>query len=246
MKGPINYRNFSRDLFTITFLILTSVLSVSGCKVEVQQSNNVIRRKEQQSVSIPCSLNISSCPGHRLDQLKFTWYVFRKDSHYQIDLMSQSVKYTLEDQNLKINSLSTQDCGVYYCAAALHDVAHNGAQAIGQGTTLKVSKWGFNIHKALLLTLFVLLIVYSLLVLGILICIKTGQIKSVFKRRWRQNETKKDYPKPETIFSGVVQELCKRNLVSDKIQAHYKVSQEKSKGPQTQDRSEDIYQNLDD
>ncbi|XP_051988393.1 immunoglobulin superfamily member 6 [Xyrauchen texanus] len=240
MKGPTKYRDISWNLLTITFLIFISVLSISGCKVDVQQSNNVMRRKEQQFVSIPCSLNITSCPGHGPDKLSISWYVFRKDSQHQLDLTNHSVKYTLEDQNLKINSLSTQDCGVYYCAAALLDVAHNGAQAIGKGTTLKVSKRGFNTRQALLLTLLVLLIVYSLHVLGILICIKTGQIKSVFKRRRQQSEMK-DSAK-QVIFSGVVQELCKRNL-SDKIRAQYKVSQEKY--PQTQDKSEDIYQNLD-
>uniref|UniRef100_A0A673MKV2 Si:ch211-139g16.8 n=1 Tax=Sinocyclocheilus rhinocerous TaxID=307959 RepID=A0A673MKV2_9TELE len=144
-------------------------ISVSGCKVDVQQPTKLIRKKEQQSVSIPCSVTVSSCPKS-LPQI--SWYVFRKNSHYQLDLKSHSLRYTLEHQGLKISSLSEADSGVYYCAAALLDVAHNGAQAIGQGTTLKVSETGLNVSQALLLTLLVLLTVYSLLVLVIIICIK--------------------------------------------------------------------------
>jgi len=101
-----------------------------------------MRRKERHSVSIPCSVNISSCqltPQLKQLTLEISWYVFRKDFHYQIDLSSQQLKYKLEHHDLKISSLSKADCGVYYCAAALLEVTHSGAQAIGQGTTLKVS-----------------------------------------------------------------------------------------------------------
>uniref|UniRef100_A0A8C1DTP7 Si:ch211-139g16.8 n=1 Tax=Cyprinus carpio carpio TaxID=630221 RepID=A0A8C1DTP7_CYPCA len=140
-----------------------------GCKVDVQQPTELMREKEQQSVSIPCSVTVSSCSE---SQTQISWYVFRRDSHYQLDLQSHSLRYTLEQQDLRISSLSEADSGVYYCAAALLDVAHSGAQAIGQGTTLKVSKKGLNVRQALLLTLLVLLIVYSLLVLVIIICIK--------------------------------------------------------------------------
>lgn len=64
--------------------------------------------------------------------------MFRKDMPYQIDLNNQPTKYTLEVHNLKISSLSIEDCGVYYCAAALSSVVHREAQAIGQGITLTV------------------------------------------------------------------------------------------------------------
>lgn len=224
--------------FTIAFLISSTV---SGCKVDVQQPTELMREKEQQSVSIPCSVTVSSCSE---SQTQISWYVFRRDSHYQLDLQSHSLRYTLEQQDLRISSLSEADSGVYYCAAALLDVAHSGAQAIGQGTTLKVSKKGLNVRQALLLTLLVLLIVYSLLVLVIIICIKTGKFKSVFKRRWNKSENKKDSGM-QVVFSGVMQELSKRNLVGGKIRAHNKVSQDKSTGVQNVYQSEDIYQNLD-
>lgn len=105
--------------------------------VDVQQPTMLMRKKEQQSVSIPCSVNVSSCRLTVTPQI--SWYVFRKDVHYQIDLSSQPLKYKLEHHDLEISSLSKADCGVYYCAAALLTVTHSGAQAIGQGTTLKVS-----------------------------------------------------------------------------------------------------------
>lgn len=170
--------------------------------VDVQQPTKLMRKKEQQSVSIPCSVNVSSCQHTP----QISWYVFRKDYHYQIDVSSQPLKYKLDHHDLEISSLSKTDCGVYYCAAALLTVAHSGAQAIGQGTTLKVSgkHWqmtqshpsanmlhislsgcclfkkscdfyperGLNVRQVLLLTLLILLTVYSLLVLGIIICIK--------------------------------------------------------------------------
>ncbi|XP_058627806.1 immunoglobulin superfamily member 6 [Onychostoma macrolepis] len=226
-------------LFTITFLMFSAV---SGCKIDVQQPTKLIRQKEQLSVSIPCSVTVSSCPTAHLPQI--SWYVFRKDSHYQLNLKSHSMKYTLENQELTISSLSEADCGVYYCAASLLDGAQNGAQAIGQGTTLKVSGMGLNIYQGLLLTLLVLLTVYSVLVLAIIICIKTGQFESVFKRRWSKSENKEESAR-QVIFSGVVQELCKRNLVGSKMQPHYKVSQNKSAGLQNAYHSEDVYQNLD-
>ncbi|XP_057202968.1 uncharacterized protein si:ch211-139g16.8 isoform X2 [Triplophysa rosa] len=182
------------SLFSITCLVFISVFSVCGCKIDVHQSTRMMQRKVQQSVSVPCSCNISSCP----------------------------------------------DCGVYYCAAALSNEMHSGAQAIGQGITLKVTERGLNVRQILLLTLLVLLIIYSLLVLGIIICIKTGHIKSLCRGRWRKTQ---DYSR-HVVFSGVVQELYKRNLVHDKIPARCKVSQEKAKSPQTQDKNEDIYQNF--
>lgn len=225
--------------FTIAFLMFSTV---SGCKVDVQQSPELIREKRDQSVSIPCSVSVSSCPN---SQPHISWYVFRNDSHYQLDLKANSLKYTLEKHGLKISSLSEPDSGVYLCAAALLDVAHYGAQAIGRGTTLKVSETGLNVSQALLLTLLVLLIVYSLLVLVIIICIKIGKFDLVFKRRWSKSE-KKENPAKQVLFSGVMQELAKRNLVGGrKVQSHYKVSQDKSTALQNQHHSEDLYQNLD-
>ncbi|XP_077069921.1 uncharacterized protein LOC143722398 isoform X2 [Siphateles boraxobius] len=213
-------------------------VKVRGCMVDVQQPTMLMRKREQQSVSIPCSVNISCGLTHEI-----SWYVFRKDFHYKIDLSSQPLKYKQEHHDLKISSLSKADCGVYYCAAALLTETHSGAQAIGQGTTLKVSEMGLNVPQTLLLTLLVLLSVYSLLVLGILICIKTGQFQ-VFKRRWSKTNKKEDSAS-QVIFSGVVQELCKRNLSGDKFQASYKVSQDKSKNLQNMYHCEDVYQNLD-
>lgn len=103
--------------------------------VDVQQPTELMRKKEQESVSIPCAVNVSSCQHTP----QISWYVFRKDYHYQIDVSSQPLKYKVDHHDLEISSLSKTDCGVYYCAAALLNVAHDGTQAIGQGTTLKVS-----------------------------------------------------------------------------------------------------------
>nr|XP_055036452.1 uncharacterized protein si:ch211-139g16.8 [Misgurnus anguillicaudatus] len=225
------------SLFNITFLVLISVCFVCGCKVDVQQSKKVLRRKEQTSVSIPCSVNISNCAGYGSDKPEIFWYMFHKDRHYQIDWINQPAKYMLEDQNLKINFVSKNDCGVYYCAAA--NGAQSGEQAIGQGSTLMVTERGLNVRQTLLLTLLILLVAYGLIVLGIIICIKTGKINLICKGRWRKTQ---DHSR-QMIFSGVVQELYKRNLVHDKIQAHCKVSQPKAEGPQT--LNEDIYQNYD-
>ncbi|KAK9978338.1 hypothetical protein ABG768_020093 [Culter alburnus] len=240
-RGATNNSDINMNFgffFTMAFLVLGLV---RGCMVDVQQPSKLMRKKEQQSVSIPCSVNVSSCQHTP----QISWYVFRKDYHYQIDVSSQPLKYKLDHHDLEISSLSKTDCGVYYCAAALLTLAHSGAQAIGQGTTLKVSERGLNVRQVLLLTLLILLTVYSLLILGIIICIKTGRFKSVFKRRWCKNENKEDSTRQVVLFSGVVQELCKRNLSGDKIQARYKVSQDKSKGLQNVYNSEDVYQNLD-
>ncbi|XP_073800381.1 immunoglobulin superfamily member 6 isoform X2 [Danio rerio] len=227
--------------FTIIIIIIFFTFnSANECRVDVQQSKSLIRKTEQQSVSIPCSVN-TSCLNLNP---QISWFVFKKDSHYQINLIIQPQKFTLHQGDLTIQSLSKADCGVYYCAAALSGHTNEGAQAIGKGTTLKVSEQGFTTGQVLLVALLVLLSVYSLLILGILICIKTGQFKSVFKRRLGKNENK-DFSK-QVLFSGVVQELYKRNLPKHgKIQTHYKDPQDKPKGHENVQPNEDVYQNLD-
>ncbi|XP_056306487.1 uncharacterized protein si:ch211-139g16.8 [Danio aesculapii] len=226
-------------LFTIIIIFLT-FNSANECKVDVQQSKRLIRKTEQQSVSIPCFVN-TSCLNLKP---QISWFVFKKDSHDQINLSSQPLKFTLNQGDLTIQSLSKADCGVYYCAAALLGHTNEGAQAIGKGTTLKVSEQGFTTGQVLLFALLVLLSVYSLLILGILICIKTGQFKSVFKRRLGKNENKEDFSK-QVLFSGVVQELYKRNLPKHgKIQTH-KDPQDKPKGHENVQPNKDVYQNLD-
>ncbi|TRY84707.1 hypothetical protein DNTS_003922, partial [Danionella cerebrum] len=207
-----------------------------GGEVSVEQSMTILRKSEHQWVSIPCVVNVSSCSlPHTI-----SWFVFRTDSHQQINLVDHHEKFTLEQDSLRIESLSKADCGVYYCFGSLLERQDEGAQAFGQGTVLKVSEGGLSIYQLLLLTLLVLLSVYSLVILTLCTCIKTGKFQSVFKKGLGKRGSKEEWAQ-QLRFSGVVQELYERNLPCDQNN----VPQTQNTVFQNVQPHEDIYQNLD-
>ncbi|KAK3552844.1 hypothetical protein QTP86_022539 [Hemibagrus guttatus] len=171
------------------------------------------------------------------------WYVFRKDSYHQLDINNQPARYRLEGTGLHISLLSKHDDGVYYCAASYKGLANSGAQDIGSGTTLTVKDNDYSTWQVLLLTLVVLLSLYSLTILTLFICMKTGRVK-LFQGRQRQSQGKGDSTRVH--FGAVVQELySKRNLRRNKKNTSTEVAQEnKVENPQPHTRTDDIYQNM--
>lgn len=110
-------------------------LSVSMCTLKVTQPQELLHGRFNQSVYIPCHVNMS-CQHTVLEEVQ--WYVFTKDSYFQLDINNPPMKYRLEGRGLHISLLSHDDGGVYYCAASYKDLANSGAQDIGSGTTLTV------------------------------------------------------------------------------------------------------------
>lgn len=179
-------------------------LSVSKCTVNVTQPQEHLHGRFNQSINISCHVS-RSCQNKKPD---VQWYVFTTDSYYQLDIKNQPMKYKLQDADLHITCLSHGDDGVYYCAASDNDSKNSGAQAIGTGTTLTVkgkmpccftddvlifesllnlssnsslySENDSNTGQVLLLTLVVLLSLYSLIILALFICIKVKCIIIIF------------------------------------------------------------------
>ncbi|XP_062841128.1 uncharacterized protein si:ch211-139g16.8 [Trichomycterus rosablanca] len=227
--------------FQLTFiLIFTPGPSVSGCSVNVTQPEEHIYGRINESVSIDCLVKWLDCADN---EHQVFWYVFNSDSHHQLNTESQPHKYSVDNKMLQIKSLSHSDDGVYYCATEkTNHTTTFGMQAFGKGTTLMVTDNHFSTSQVLLLTLVVLLSIYSLIILSLIICIKMGRATSFIKKRTSKRQVKSDSNK-SVHFGAVVQELCsKRNLHRNKKPSSNDVSQEnKLKSP---DGKDDIYQNL--
>ncbi|XP_066499101.1 uncharacterized protein si:ch211-139g16.8 [Hoplias malabaricus] len=225
-------------------LIFSSVFSVSGCHLEVIQPEKQILGTENQSVSITCQFNISSCSSSLQEVL---WYVFTHNSHHQLDPKENSGKYKLEENRLHINSLSTSDEGVYYCAVTLNGLGKDGSQAFGNGTTVSLQGHVIqtkHVGYTVLLALMVLLTIYSLIILTLIICVKTGR-STLFRKERSRRQIKSDLSN-RAHFGVVVQELYnKRNLRSKKKKSRYASHDIKFENPQPHAEIEDIYQNLD-
>ncbi|KAG7335021.1 hypothetical protein KOW79_001617 [Hemibagrus wyckioides] len=228
-------------VYIILILIFSPGLSVSMCTLKVTQPQEILHGRFNQSVYIPCHVNMSC---HLKIAEEVQWYVFTTKSYHQLDINNHPMRYRLEGRGLHISLLSHNDDGVYYCAASYKDLANSGAQDIGSGTTLTVKDNDYSTGQVLLLTLVVLLSLYSLIILTLFICVKTGRIK-LLKGRQSQSQGKGDSTR-RVHFGAVVQELySKRNLRRNKKNSSTEVAQEnKVENPRPNKRREDIYQNL--
>ncbi|XP_076853408.1 uncharacterized protein LOC143508631 [Brachyhypopomus gauderio] len=231
----------------LTFaFIIAQVLHVEVCQVAVDQPK-LLFGKVHQSVSIPCHATVLSCTSGS-PTLKRLWYVFKKDSHFQLDTDGQPLKYRLEDYHLSVSSLSADDNGVYYCAVTLNDTLNSpnrGMQAFGSGTTVTVKERSFTTGLLLLLLLAVLLLLYSLTILSLIVCIKTRGSTLFLQRRLRTSQIKNTSTR-RVHFRAVVQELYKKkNLRSGRGTSINEASSEnKFESLQCRAERESIYQNL--
>ncbi|XP_019906860.1 immunoglobulin superfamily member 6 isoform X2 [Esox lucius] len=211
---------------------------MGNCKLLVYQPDEVMWQVSDQSGSLPCTITTNSTKP-----IEIRWFVFSEHSYHLVDLDTYSYKYRLEKQALNINSLQANDSGIYHCAAFLSDMACSGAQTIGQGTTVLVKERGMEITGYVLWLLFVLLALYSVAVLILLICKKTGRDATFWEgTRWRRD---KKNTTQKIRFGAVVQELyVKRKLRSNKNSEVIDPTQNKVESPHSNLPHEDIYQNL--
>lgn len=230
-------------LFQIMLIIIFTTelyCRVTGCSLEVRQPHNQLFGEENQSISVPCNINISNCPDSSPDMV---WYVFTSNSHHQLDTKDQPFKYHVENHQLQINELKSSDDGVYYCAVALSNKIRAGPQAFGSGTTVTVNEPTQYACIVVLLVLLVLLILYDITVLTYIICIKTGRGSWFLNGRFRKSETKIDSSK-KAHFGAVVQELYSRRNLRKKSAPGETSPENKVENSHFQTEVEDIYQNL--
>ncbi|XP_028841710.1 uncharacterized protein LOC114793744 [Denticeps clupeoides] len=160
------------DLRLLTAAVLFSAV-VESCRLD--QPRGPDRRAKQRpgtSFSLPCDVDTSRCP--QTVAVVTTWFVFRRNSHHQLDVDGQSTRYQLDGSSLLFRSLQPGDSGVYHCAIAAGDVPRAGTQAVGRGTVLTVAGRPVpRVRAGLVWTLFTLLLLYSAAVLAVLVRKKT-------------------------------------------------------------------------
>lgn len=106
---------------------------MGNCLITVRQPEELWQDRGE-PITLPCNITLN-CTGWASSAHKVLWFVFDESSHRQ--LRGPSDKYRPGQDGLTFYSLQTNDSGVYYCAAVL-DSTLEGAQKIGQGTTLVV------------------------------------------------------------------------------------------------------------
>lgn len=99
----------------------------------LSQPDDVIWKKIGQDVVLACTVSCSQ------KDLRYVWFLSQQKSHLCLNLDSNHHKYSLNGASLHINSLNTNDSGIYHCAVVSNGPPALGAQYIGMGTTLEVN-----------------------------------------------------------------------------------------------------------
>lgn len=93
----------------------------------ISQPSAVIWHKTKQTAILHCSI-ASRCSS----SLRYEWFIVNKHSHSRLNVTG---KYSLMGSSLHIRSLSTNDSGIYHCAAADPRCC---TPHVGEGVTLVV------------------------------------------------------------------------------------------------------------
>ncbi|XP_027141153.1 immunoglobulin superfamily member 6 isoform X2 [Larimichthys crocea] len=206
----------------LTYLPVTeSMENADSC---LSQPETVILQTGQ-SAFLPCTVS-SHCSANDWD---YEWISFKESTCIRINLKNP-LKYSLEGASLHIRSLQANDSGIYYCAALNHGDSAHGTQHVGFGTTLVVrERFKIRTKHILLWLSFVLLAIYSLVILTLIIK-KCGCRKNAKTEKTKKTSTKK------TQFRDVLQEMySKRN---------FERSKQTAGNTDNNSSSDDIYQNV--
>ncbi|XP_045884930.1 uncharacterized protein si:ch211-139g16.8 isoform X1 [Micropterus dolomieu] len=222
------------QLFVWISLLLTYMPVTEG--MERAESSEVILRKTGQNAVLPCTASTRCSP----EDVNYEWFSFKQHSHVRLNLTDIQHKYSLDGSSLHIKSLHTNDSAIYYCAASCGGQAP-GREHVGSGTILRVREHvKIMVRRILLWLSFVLLAIYSSVLVTLLL--KKYGCKTVCRRK---RKTVKNNSTKKTQFRDVLQELySRRNLERSKQTANRKRSQAEAPSTEFNSQTDDVYQNV--
>ncbi|XP_029013853.1 immunoglobulin superfamily member 6 [Betta splendens] len=220
----------------LTDLLLIESITMENCKFRPAKE---IGQKVGQSAELQCGVSCSNKHVH------YEWFVFKEHSHYHVNLTGAPLKYNLVGGSLHIKSVNNNDSGIYYCAAMWPRESTRNRQYVGEGTTLIVRGHGTRLVKYILLWLsFVLLSIYSIVILSLIIK-KCGCNRSKSTKAEETDKTTSDKKaaKRRTQFRDVLEEMYSNRNTGRKKQS---VGRDKVEAASTDftDSNDDIYQNV--
>ncbi|XP_029998291.1 uncharacterized protein LOC115425004 [Sphaeramia orbicularis] len=219
------------------FLLIYLPVTESMDKTVCLSQPKVVWRKTEQSAVLSCTVH-SNCSD---TGLQYRWFVFRKDTHSEVH--DSPPKCVLNGPTLHINSLDVTDSGIYHCAAvSLDREPEAGRQHIGLGTTLVVRE-KTKVRHILLWLSFILMAIYSLVILALVILKKYGYHRTCIK----MNKTSNVKTSSKRMqFRDVLQELySRRNSERNKQSARRNRPQtDEAASPKFNGSIDDIYQNV--
>ncbi|XP_008284796.1 uncharacterized protein LOC103360706 [Stegastes partitus] len=215
---------------------LPAVESMNRAENCVSQPDKTIWEKTGEAALLPCTISVD-CSA---EDLRYEWFVFKESVHYRLNLTDN--KYNLSGASLQINSLQGNDSGIYHCAAAATGRAEACCtQHVGTGTALVVREQADIMMGHILLSLLVLLVVYSLVILTFIL--KKCGCKTTVHRR--MCTTDKNNSSKKLQFRDVLQEMySRRNLEKSKHTARGNSTRVEAANGELDGSTDDIYQNV--
>ncbi|KAF3700197.1 Immunoglobulin superfamily member 6 [Channa argus] len=216
------------DRFFWFWLLVTnlSVTESGGEDICLTQPISEIKRKVEQDALLPCTAS-AECSENGMS---YKWFVFKKNQHSSIEVDFNSPRFSLDRASLRIKSLNVNDSGIYHCAAEWTREPTKGKQHVGMGTTLTVRALESMTKHILLWLSFVLLAIYSSVILTLILSKKN-------------NSTNKARPKSQ--FRDVLQEMYnKKKLQSDTQTTGSNPSEAQTASSDLKSSIDDIYQNV--
>ncbi|KAK2893858.1 immunoglobulin superfamily member 6 [Channa argus] len=244
MRSFTSYQATDMDRFFWFWLLVTnlSVTESGGEDICLTQPISEIKRKVEQDALLPCTAS-AECSENGMS---YKWFVFKKKQHSSIEVDFNSPRFSLDRASLRIKSLNVNDSGIYHCAAEWTREPTKGKQHVGMGTTLTVRALESMTKHILLWLSFVLLAIYSSVILTLILSKKFACNRSICRGSFRtdkNNSTNKARPKSQ--FRDVLQEMYnKKKLQSDTQTTGSNPSEAQTASSDLKSSIDDIYQNV--
>ncbi|XP_035809437.2 immunoglobulin superfamily member 6 [Amphiprion ocellaris] len=213
-------------------LLLSHLPATESC---ISQPNETIWRKTGQAAVLHCTMSDPCSAGGFLYQ----WFAFNQSGHFRLDLTGD--KYNLDGASLHIKSLQANDSGIYHCAVASQGPETCCRQYVGMGTSLMVREHAEIMIGHILLSLLILLAVYSLVI--VILIVRKGGCKTCVHRKMSRSDKNNSSKKMQ--FRDVLQEMYSRtNLEKSKETARGNTSHVEAGNSELDGSTDDIYQNV--
>ncbi|XP_022058057.2 immunoglobulin superfamily member 6 [Acanthochromis polyacanthus] len=213
-------------------LLLSHLPATESC---ISQPNETIWGKTGQIAVLHCNISEPCLAGG----CRYQWFAFNQSKHFRLDL--EGDKYKLDGASLHIKSLEANDSGIYHCAVASQEPKTHCRQYVGMGTSLVVREQAEIKIGYILLSLLVLLVVYSLVIVTLVV--RKGGCKTSIHRK--MSKTDKNNSSKKMQFRDVLQEMySRRNLEKSKQTARGNASHIEAANSELDCSTDDIYQNV--